>query len=1119
MKKILILLILILGCIKNSKNLKNEMKGFNEELLEAVIKNDQEKVKLLIQRGANVNFKNERGDTLLLISAKNGNTELMKILIEAGANLNFKDIDGNSVLICLLKGIANKSNQKSNLDKLINSSNNNNFFTNILKAGVSLLLENKTNSVSSDSNDIEMIKYLVRAGIVMNEKDHNGTNTFILAVSTFNLEIINFWLNNSVDINLSDSYNRTALMIASLNGKREIAALLISKGANVNLIDKDMNTALLLAINSREKDLIKLLLDSSADVNHVNRDGDTALTKAVKANIFEIVELLIKRGAKVNQKIGIVFSGKKSILMLAIENKSIDIAKILIASGADINYVDNSENTALIKAVEAIIFEISEILIKKGADVNQEIRTGFLGFSGKMSLLMFAIENKNIDIAKLLIESGADINYRFWKSTLSGREDKTILRQALCWGNNEVLGLLIEKGVKYDKENIDPSTILFKSLTGVPHVNKEKEKNTFKHHILQVLLKNVQEGKSEKSINIVNTYFNKTGSNTEILGVPEINLILSATLSQNKVDENFIVYLIEKGANINYKGLNGNAALLIIAAEEGFIKIVEKLLNEGANINIRSNEEKTAFIYAAENNNRDIMKILIEKSLQIGISVNLDNIIEKTIIGNIQNSQIESFFLIEDTYKNIVNFKYKDREGNTFLHHLAPLNDIRLFSLFLDKEGIDVNELNNRGETPLYCALSKSNFNEDFIFYLLDKEASLQPSLCITDNLLLDISSRNRDLHDKLVQELLITKIVGNIRLKHEDRISLITLIKLINLEDSFFINQLKMLEYIRNIYKIKYRKINVSVNEIENLEISDDNIDDIVLDIDFLVGTIFDLESRNEYYGDTNLDSLKKNFKSRLKSIARVSTPNSIPSINASDEDKTNYIKYLTKRKLKDLGKFLTNLNTHEREQKLVGIMNYLLINLSCHVGTLEAVTNAYNSLLNNDVDEELEELIGRELMLYRIKLIEEIGRNHFNNSDKCKLISKVGNIKIENIAEYNEHMKAYLVMDLKEELKVTGLYEKDFEYKYDKQFIINEVKRLYKERSLEYIIEVIIRSRTLQNKILEYIQSAIFKDKVSDDKEQPTVLHIENFINDEDLNISKEAIISLLIHFNFFR
>ena len=70
----------------------------NVRLIQAAGKGDLQTVQTLLAGGAEVNTKNARGVTVLIIAAMNGHTEIVKLLLEKGAEVNAKASNGKTAL-------------------------------------------------------------------------------------------------------------------------------------------------------------------------------------------------------------------------------------------------------------------------------------------------------------------------------------------------------------------------------------------------------------------------------------------------------------------------------------------------------------------------------------------------------------------------------------------------------------------------------------------------------------------------------------------------------------------------------------------------------------------------------------------------------------------------------------------------------------------------------------------------------------------------------------------------------------------------------------------------------------------------------------------------------------
>src|SRR5581483_7394894 len=156
---------------------------------------------------------------------------------------------------------------------------------------------------------------------------------------------------------------------------------LVNHGADINKRDLQGYTPLTSAARQRYSDLVKLLLDLKADPNERDGNGMTPLLEAIMRNDVPSVKLLLAHGANIE------VLGPEGIdaLGLGIEERDYESAKALIDAGAKVNEpVGDQRLTPLMIAVaekappEGTIFvpgstrpiDIAKLLIQHGADVN-----------------------------------------------------------------------------------------------------------------------------------------------------------------------------------------------------------------------------------------------------------------------------------------------------------------------------------------------------------------------------------------------------------------------------------------------------------------------------------------------------------------------------------------------------------------------------------------------------------------------------------------------------------------------------------------------------------------------------------------------------------------------------
>jgi ankyrin repeat protein len=199
---------------------------------------------------------------------------------------------------------------------------------------------------------------------------------------------------------------------AVIAGDVDRVKLLANHGADLNKRNSQGYTPLTSAARQRNSTLVKLLLDLKADPNARDGNGMTPLLEAIMRNDVSSMKLLLAHGADME------LLGPEGInaLGLAIEERQYEAAKALIDAGAKVNVsVGNQHLTPLMITAaemappEGAIFlpsstrpiDIAKILIQRGADVNAKDRTG-------ITALMVAASHNNAPMIGLLLQSGAD---------------------------------------------------------------------------------------------------------------------------------------------------------------------------------------------------------------------------------------------------------------------------------------------------------------------------------------------------------------------------------------------------------------------------------------------------------------------------------------------------------------------------------------------------------------------------------------------------------------------------------------------------------------------------------------------------------------------------------------
>lgn len=181
----------------------------------------------------------------------------------------------------------------------------------------------------------------------------------------------------------------SALLVAVYNGKKEIADLLLSTGIKLNIFEA--------SATGRIERVRELLKKDRSLVNSYSSDGWTPLHLA-DFGYPEVAKLLLDNGAQINAVARNNF--KSTPLQGAAAFKQLEVARVLIARGADVNPRGEGGYSPLHEAAGSGQLELARLLIKHKADVNAK------GDDGKTPLAI-ALEYKQIEVANLLRQHGA----------------------------------------------------------------------------------------------------------------------------------------------------------------------------------------------------------------------------------------------------------------------------------------------------------------------------------------------------------------------------------------------------------------------------------------------------------------------------------------------------------------------------------------------------------------------------------------------------------------------------------------------------------------------------------------------------------------------------------------
>lgn len=300
----LLLFLVLSGCSRETK------------LLRAVsYKNDVTQVKELLEEGlVDINCQNKTGDGALTLAVKYKNKEAIELLLKYDIDLNTGNDEGRTPLYY---SIINEDIQTVRL---------------LLKSGVKpSLLE-----TAAKINNNRIVQILLESDTSSNISDESKNNSLFYAVKKSNLNLATLLVDYGADAVCLDDSGNEPLYYAVGTGNIEITKLLIESGADIHKRDQNDKTILMKACESKyvNDDIAALLINLGADVNAEGYNCETPLLIALSSYQYGIVELLLKEDIYIDHK----NSWNYSALMYAIDKGNMEMAKLLISSGADYTY-------------------------------------------------------------------------------------------------------------------------------------------------------------------------------------------------------------------------------------------------------------------------------------------------------------------------------------------------------------------------------------------------------------------------------------------------------------------------------------------------------------------------------------------------------------------------------------------------------------------------------------------------------------------------------------------------------------------------------------------------------------------------------------------------------------
>lgn len=328
-------------------------------------------VRMLVRAGARVNRHDSSARfSPLLLAACAGSKAIVELLLARGADASAPDAYGDTALVC-----ACRNGQAAVAHLLLSRAGD-------APQRKRALLEACANG---HTEVVELLLSADGATLLHDCADPRRRTPLILAAAGGHFEVARALLKAGSGVAHKDALGWSALAHASAVGHAALVAELLNGGADVNALDVHGNSPLSLAVanllergnaqSDRFVVTVQCLLRSGVDVNEADcaggpDDGGTVLHAAAYFGQVVMSELPLK-----HPNVNVDSTDERGLtpLMVAAKAGSVDVARLLIAAGANVNRADKSGGTPLLLASDLTVINV---LLAAGADPDAADATG-----------------------------------------------------------------------------------------------------------------------------------------------------------------------------------------------------------------------------------------------------------------------------------------------------------------------------------------------------------------------------------------------------------------------------------------------------------------------------------------------------------------------------------------------------------------------------------------------------------------------------------------------------------------------------------------------------------------------------------------------------------------------
>lgn len=409
----------------------------------------------------------------------------------------------------------------------------------------------------------ESIKFLLEQdGNGIDKRTHDGRTYLHWATIQNNVEIVTHLINNGWTADLTDDKGANPLVFGASNAQvhKNILKAFFDAGIDPHQKYKSGANILLITIpNDPTFEATEYLISKGLSLSDKDAEGNNAFDYAARSGNVEHLKNILQKGIQPTESALIIASegGRRSTSPIEVYKYLIEDLKI------DPSATSKTGKTALHNIVTKSKQEnIIAYFLGKGVDINHADKEG-------NTVFMEAASTKEIEAFQLLLPYVKDIN-------ASNKKGESALVQAVKSSSPEIVQLLIEKGADINVQSKDGNLAyyLIQSYEGKGPRN------------------NVEDFSKKKSILKENGFDFAAAQD-------DGNTLFHFAVAKN--DLGLLKKLEEFNIDINAKNEEGMTALHRAALFARETKVLEYLIEKGANKDILTDFEESAYDLASEN--------------------------------------------------------------------------------------------------------------------------------------------------------------------------------------------------------------------------------------------------------------------------------------------------------------------------------------------------------------------------------------------------------------------------------------------------------------------------------------------------------------------------------------